>query len=121
MISYEILVEQGIVIIMPAGPLEHKDFEYLTKEVDEHIERVGDLNGLIIHAKSFPGWENLEAFIDHIRFIKDHHRKIKRVAAVIDGTLTTIMPKLVNHFVSAEVKHFDYNEMDAARNWVLGK
>ncbi len=119
MFSYEILSEQGIVIIEPSGPLQQKDFENLTKDIDELIEKKGNLKGIIIHAKSFPGWEDFGAFIHHMRFVKDHHKKITRVAAVIDGKLTKIVPKIVNHFVSAEVKCFDYDDIEAAKNWVL--
>jgi hypothetical protein len=53
-----------------------------------------------------------------MKFIKDHHKKIKRVAAVTDSKFMSIAPMIANHFVSAEVKHFDYTDMDAAKKWV---
>ncbi|MFQ5964789.1 MAG: STAS/SEC14 domain-containing protein [Candidatus Scalinduaceae bacterium] len=54
-----------------------------------------------------------------MRFIKDHHKQIARVAAVVDGKLLNIVPEIVNHFVSAEVKHFDYEDIEVAKKWIL--
>ncbi|MFQ5964788.1 MAG: hypothetical protein ACE5KZ_10950 [Candidatus Scalinduaceae bacterium] len=45
MISYEVLSDQRIVIIEPSGPLQQKDFENLTEDIDELIERKGNLKG----------------------------------------------------------------------------
>lgn len=118
MISYKIISEKGIVIIEPSGPLQQKDFENLAEGIDDYISRNGKLDGLIIHAKSFPGWEDFGAFIHHMKFIKGHHREIKRVAAAIDSKIMSIIPKIANHFVLAEVKHFAYDDIEAAKEWV---
>jgi len=53
-----------------------------------------------------------------MKFIKDHHEKVKRVAAVTDSKFMSIAPTIANHFVSAEVKHFPYADMDAAKQWI---
>jgi hypothetical protein len=118
MISFEIMRADGIVIIEPSGALEQTDFERLTKEIDAYINEKGCVNGIIIHTKDFPGWKSFGAFTHHMKFIKDHHKKIKRVAAVTDSKLRLIAPMIANHFVSAEVKQFDYADMDAAKKWV---
>jgi hypothetical protein len=118
MISFKIMRADGIVIIEPSGALEQTDFERITKEIDAYINKKGYVNGIIIHTKDFPGWESFEAFTHHMKFIKDHHKKIKRVAAVTDSKFMSIAPMIANHFVSAEVKHFDYTDMDAAKKWV---
>jgi hypothetical protein len=118
MISLQIMKEEGIVIIEPSSPLEHPDFEKLTKEIDEYIEEKGGVNGLIIHTKSFPGWENFAAFTGHMKFVKDHHHKIKRIAAVTDSKFLSILPSIAKHFVAAEIKHFDYEEMETAKQWI---
>ena len=119
MIEYKILEEQGIVIVEPSGALQKQDFENLTRDVDAYLEKHGEISGLIVHAKSFPGWENFGAFVSHITFLKDHHKKIKRVAVVTDSTFMSVAPSIVKHFVSAQVKHFAYDELDDAEKWVL--
>jgi len=56
MLKYELNRAESILIIMPSGPLKSKDFEKLVQEVDPYIKEKGKLNGLMIYAKSFPGW-----------------------------------------------------------------
>jgi len=118
MLKYELNRAESILIIMPDGPLESADFEKLIQEVDPYIKEKGKLKGLMIYAKSFPGWDNFAAFLSHIKFVKNHHQKVKKIAAVTDGAFLSIMPQVANHVVQAEVRHFDYAEKDAALNWL---
>jgi tRNA U38,U39,U40 pseudouridine synthase TruA len=118
MLKYELNHAEGILTIRPNGPLESTDFEKLVQEVDPYIIEKGKLNGLMIYAKSFPGWDNFAAFLSHMKFVKNHHRKIKKIAAVTDSSFLSIMPQVANHFVKAEIKHFDYDDKDAALNWL---
>lgn len=118
MISVKIFREEGIVIIVPSSSLEQSDFENLTKEVDAYIEDKGILKGIIIHTKAFPGWEDFSGFIHHVKFVKDHHKKVARVAVVADSKFLTIAPPLVKLFVSAEIKHFDYDDIENAKQWI---
>jgi hypothetical protein len=53
-----------------------------------------------------------------MKFVKNHHQKIKKVVAVTDGTFLSILPQIANHFVQAEIRHFEYSEKDAAMNWL---
>lgn len=119
MISFVILREEGIVVIEPSGALEQADFARLTREIDSYINDKGQMNGLIIHTKAFPGWESFEAFTHHMKFVKDHHQKVKRVAVVTDSKFMSLAPNIAYHFVSAEIKHFDYTGMDEAKEWIL--
>ncbi|MDD1610274.1 MAG: STAS/SEC14 domain-containing protein [Methylococcaceae bacterium] len=82
MLNYQLNCAEGILIVNPIGPLESTDFEKLIQEVDPYIEEEGELNGLMVYAKSFPGWDNFAAFLSHIKFVKNHHQKIKKIAAV---------------------------------------
>ena len=118
MLKYELNRSESILILMPSGPLESADFEKLIQEVDPYIKEKGKLNGLMIYTKSFPGWHNFAAFLSHIKFVKNHHQKVKKIAAVTDGTFLSIMPQVADHFVQAEVRHFDYSDKDAALDWL---
>ena len=118
MISHQLLREEGILIVSPEGRLESADFERIAAEVDPYIEEKGTLKGLMIRAKSFPGWKDFGALISHMKFIKNHHTKIKRVAAVADGAILSIMPLVVDHFLHAEVRHFGYEDQEAAMKWL---
>jgi len=118
MISHEFLRDRGILIVTPEGPLEKADFEVIGREVDPYIEAQGQLNGLLISAKSFPGWKDFAALVSHLRFVKNHHQKIQKVAAVTDSGFLSILPHIANHFVAAEVKHFDFRDKDRALDWL---
>ncbi|NOQ66017.1 MAG: STAS/SEC14 domain-containing protein [Desulfobacterales bacterium] len=116
----EITLDQdtGIVTVTPSGPLTKQDFKHLAGEVDPYIEKTGKLNGLIILIESFPGWEDFAGLISHLKFVREHHKKIEKVAAVTDGKIVSIMPKIVDHFVNAKVKCFPYESYNEALSWV---
>ena len=118
MIHFELLRDQGIPIVTPQGPLEKTDFDLVGQEVDPFIAAKGKLTGVMIYAKSFPGWKNFEALLSHLKFVGEHQQHVGRVAAVTDSEFLTIMPSIVAHFVSAEVKHFAFDEKDRALVWL---
>jgi len=55
----------------------------------------------------------------HLKFIKQHHRKVTRLAFVTDSAVGTFAEKIGNHFVAAKVKTFLFNELDQAKQWIL--
>ena len=118
MIHFEPLRDRNILLITPDGALEKADFEQLAKEVDPFIASKGKLAGLMIYTKSFPVWESFGAFVSHLKFVADHHRQIKRIAAVTDSEFLKIMPNIANHFVQAKVRHFNFEEKDQALAWL---
>ena len=82
MIHPELLRDQGILIVTPEGPLQQTDFEALAQLVDPFIESQGELHGLLLHAESFPGWSDFAALLSHLKFVKNHHQHIAKIAAV---------------------------------------
>jgi hypothetical protein len=118
MIRHELNQDEGILIVIPEAPLESADFEKLASEVDPFIEKTGKLHGLLIHAESFPGWKNFGGLVSHLKFIKNHHREIEKIAAVTDSGFLSIMPRITNHFVKAEVRHFNFNDKGKALEWL---
>ena len=77
-----------------------------------------DLAGLIIEVSEFPGWDTLGALIAHFRFVRDHHRHIRKVAIVTNAPIGTLAEKMASHFVAATIKHFPAGQLDAARQWI---
>jgi len=118
MLEHELLTETGILIARPKGPLAARDFAALSVDADAYIETHGELNGLMICAEEFPGWENLDGAISHFKFVRDHHNKISKVAFVSDSDVLALLPKLASHFVSAEVKHFKGDQEAKALAWI---
>jgi len=121
MLQIKLDKDAGIVTVTPSAPLNEKDFASLAGEMDPYIEKEGKLNGLIIQVESFPGWEDFAGLLSHLKFVREHHKKIEKVAAVSDGKIVSIMPRIVDHFVNAKVKYFPYESLDEAILWVQSK
>jgi len=118
MLQYELLDERGILVVKPEGALCAEDFSALAAAVDPYIEQRGELAGLVIDAPQFPGWENFAALLSHLRFVRDHHRRIRRIAVVTDSALLAVGPRIAKHFVNAEVRSFDSADRAAALAWI---
>ena len=118
MLSHDLQRDDGILVLMPHGPLEAADFDTLAAHVDAYLAQNRVLHGVMIKARSFPGWKDFSALIAHLRFLKDRHRKIEKVAVVADGGFANVMPRLASHFIKAEVRHFDPADEDAAWKWL---
>ena len=111
---------EGIAILEPDGELSESDFKTATETIDPYIEKVGKLNGLIIHVRSFPGWESFASFITHMKFVKQHHKKVSRIGFVTDSPIGSIAENIASHFVNAEIKNFSFDELENAKKWILG-
>ena len=111
--------ESAIVTLEPEGVLDQTDFETAAKIIDPFIKIHGKLKGLIIETEAFPGWKDFASFVEHLSFIKNHHKKIKRLAFVTDSVIGDLAEKVTSHFVDAEIKHFPYGAHKEARAWIL--
>lgn len=120
MLRAEWRLDDKILVVVPQGKLAAEDFKRLSDEVDPYLEQVGELNGLLIEVEFFPGWHDFAALLAHWRFVKAHHQKIRKVAAVTDSGFLSILPAVANHFLKAEVKHFPYHDQQAALQWLMG-
>jgi hypothetical protein len=118
MVEYELLQPDGLLVLRPKGRLETADFERLAQQVDPDIEAHGKLHGLMIEAEAFPGWEAVAALVAHLRFVRDHHRKIERIAVVSGSTVLTAAPRIASHFVRADLRHFSQAQREAALAWL---
>ena len=119
MIEHTLDTAHSILYVRPKSSLEEDDFVQLAKTVDPYIEETGDLAGLIIETPSFPGWKSLGAMATHFRFVRDHHKHVKKIALVTDSALGDLGEHLASHFVSAEIRHFSAGELEAAKQWIM--
>lgn len=117
MLQHEFHEDVGILVVTPSEPLTAEDFATLARRIDPAIEPAGALKGLLLDARRFPGWRNLRALLAHLRFVKDHHRKIRRIAVMTDERVLSVLPSLVRHVVAAEVRRFPRAARDEAMRW----
>lgn len=118
MLKVNLIEAEGIAILEPDGELSESDFKNAAKIIDPYIEKVGTLIGLIIHVRSFPGWDSFSSFITHMKFVKEHHKKVSRIAFVTNSPIGSIAEKIANHFVNAEIKNFPFGDLEASKKWI---
>ena len=118
MIEFELLRHAGVLIVAPKEALTVEDFRAISRTVDPYISENGKLTGLLIQAPAFPGWDSLGALVEHMSFVRDHHRKIERVAVVTDSAILKIAPRIVEHFAHPEFKVFRNDEKANALAWL---
>jgi SpoIIAA-like len=118
MLNVNLDEEKGVAYLEPNGALSKDDFESAASIIDPYIKKAGELKGIIINVESFPGWDSFAALIKHFKFIKDHHHKVSRIAFVTDSPIGGFAEHVASHFVSAVIKHFPYNRLKDAQEWV---
>ena len=119
-VNIDFRADIGVVVLEPHGSLNRDDFDELALLVDPYIEKHGKMNGVVLHASKFPGWQDFGSFLSHATFVKDHHRKVNRIAVATDNAMVELLPKIASHFVAAEIKEFRYGQKDAAIAWASG-
>ena len=119
MLSVVIDEENLIAVLEPEGSLSKNDFESAANIIDPYIEDNNQLIGLIIHTKSFPGWDSFAALISHLRFVREHHKKISRVAFSTDSVIGKFAESVARHFINAEIKNFSHQELRKAKSWIV--
>ena len=117
-LRFELITGKGVLVLEPQGELEAGDFERVGAEVDPYIAEVGGLRGLMIVAEHFPGWDDFAALTSHLRFVREHHQKIRRIAFVTDDRLLSVLPRISAQFLVAESRAFPMAERDDALLWV---
>jgi hypothetical protein len=119
-VVYRLLQDKGVIVVEVTRPLSARDFDALGLAADPWIHAHGALEGVVVHARAFPGWENFASLVRHVQFAGDYLRKIRRVALATDSKLARLTPRVGAHFVPADLKTFGYEELDAAVAWAAG-
>jgi hypothetical protein len=118
MLDYSIMKPEGILVLTPKAPLSRGDFGGLRAAVDSYLSDHAKLKGVLIHSRGFPGWKNFGGVAAHMHFVREHHKKVERVAVVTDSQIARIAELLGKHFTSAEVRRFPFSEDMKALDWL---
>jgi hypothetical protein len=113
MLDKPILESDGIVVLKPEVAPSHQDFTEVRAAVDAYLG-----NHSMIHGVLISGWDGFKGLIDQIRFIRDYHTKIERVALVSDTYVPPGAEAVAQHFVGATIKHFSNAEQAMALSWL---
>jgi len=118
MLEFSFAEPGGILRVTPSGALSAADFAGLTRFADAYLSTHGTLGGLMIEAQSFPGWDSFAALASHLRFFRDHQRRIERIALVTDSRIAHVAELLVEPFVAADIRVFPFGQQEAALRWL---
>jgi len=116
-IGHRTLPEAGVVVVEVVEPLRAQDVEELASVVDGWLTEHATLHGLVLHARAFPGWQNVGGLVQHLQFIIGHHRHLDRVALAVDGPLASVAATFAALVAHPLVRHFRFDELDAAIAW----
>lgn len=108
----------GCFLLQPVGSLRRADLDSLTQRFDEKVAAGGQVPNLVIQSPRFPTWSNFAALMEHLKFIRSHHREIEKVALVSDARALDVAPRIARFFVSARLRHFPGDALDEALAWV---
>ena len=118
MIDAELFREEGILTVFPTGAWPSAISLHWPGWSIRSSRRTAGSTDSWSCAERFPGWDSFAALTTHIRFVRSHESRIRRVAVVTDSPLLELLPALAQHFVKAEVRRFSFEQRDAAFDWL---
>ena len=118
MLNIDVLADRNIVVFAPDGALEAADFVRAAQAIDPLIATNGRLAGLMVQAGSFPGWRDFGAVKAHPTFVRDHQRRIARLAVITDSAFLKMMAGIACAFVHPQVNQFGLGEKERALSWL---
>ncbi len=118
MLDHHLDKTSGVLTLEPKGPLTVDDFKAVTVEVDGYLADHLTLAGLLLKVEHVPGWESFAALIQHVKFVRNHHERVARVAVLTDSSLVKIAPEIAAHFAHPEFRIFASGDRAGALNWL---
>jgi hypothetical protein len=118
MLKTDWLREDAVFAVRPAGPLDEADLRRVGEAVDPVIARAGRLEGLLIDARGFAGWDDTRALMAHLRFVNAHVDRVARIAVVGDQWWLRAAPAM-EPLHGTPIRVFAAAEEDAAKAWLL--
>jgi energy-converting hydrogenase Eha subunit G len=117
-IKIEIISANALKIIAPEK-LNVDDFPKIAPQVDSVIRQYGKVR-LLIDASGFKGWENIAAFDNHAKFVKNHQQKVERIAVIAGHDWQHWLIGAVRIFLHPEVRAYDKSHENEALQWIVG-
>ena len=118
MIEMEVISGNALKITAPKK-LYADDFQQIAPKVDSFISQLGKIR-LLIDVSNFNGWSNAAALLSHIRFVKDHHQKVERIAVVGARNWQHWVIGVVRMILHPEVRAYDRSQQSEALRWIVG-
>ena len=114
MITIEKAVGNLVEIKIPEY-LEPGDFKTFSPAIDNIINQHGKIR-LLLDAKDFKGWKNLDIAKEHFQFVKAHQHFVKQAAVIAGHQWQHWIAAIGDTFLEPDIKVFD--DATIARTWI---
>lgn len=117
MLSYRSIPNSNIIEFTIDGDITRGDFDAVITEVNSRIEDYGSVS-LLEEIRSLGKVPPSVVWKD-LRWALGHMGKITRAAVVCDENWIEKAVAVITPLVSVDVRHFDLDDIDAARDWLV--
>ena len=105
-----------LVTLKVKEKLDKNDYEHFVPIIESQMQNGAPLR-LLVELHDFKGW-TAGALWEDTKFAARHFNDIERMAVVGDAKWQKGVTLFFMPFTRAEVRYFDLNGIDAAREWV---
>jgi hypothetical protein len=105
-----------IVTLKFREKLDREDYETFVPMIESQMHKDSPIR-LLAELHDFEGW-TAGALWEDTKFAAKHFNDIERLAVVGDSNFQKGVTVFVKPFTSAEVRYFDMEEIDKAREWI---
>lgn len=117
MLTYRSIPNSNIVELTVNGDITRRDFDDVIAEINSKIDDYGSVDVLeqIRDIGKMPPsviWADL-------RWAAGHMRNVGRAAVVCDKAWIEKMVDVMQPLTKADIRHFDHDELDEARAWLI--
>jgi SpoIIAA-like len=119
MITFHSVPDSNIVEFTIDGGVSRAEFDNLIAEINSKIEEHGSVDVL----EEIRGIGKIAPSViwADLRWAAGHWKNIGRAAVVCDQDWIENVVEIMQPLVSADVRHFDLDEKNEARAWLLGR
>ena len=116
MIKSEVIGTDTLKLVAP-NKLRAGDFLEVAPKVDALIAKNRTIR-LLIDASKLDGWVDIEAAEKHMQFVKEHEKKVERIAIIIQHEWQHWFVAAVKVFLHPQIKAFDKAHEAEAMRWL---
>lgn len=116
MMELNVNPESNIIYTLVTGTVVKEDMEKLLPILKDKIQKFGKARWYY-EMKDFNGWKP-DAFWEDVMFDLKHANDFEKVAMVGEKKWQEWMTQIMKPFTSAEIKYFDLEDKQAAKDWI---
>ena len=109
-------VGTNLLEVVANGKLSHEDYLHFVPKVEQMVKEHGKIR-VLMDMIDFHGWD-ASALWDDTKFTFKHFSDISHIAMAGDKTWEKMMSKVCRPFTAAEVRYFDWSQLEEARAWM---